>query len=384
MKSQSLIVALCGFVATSSASCANNCARAVIASAFTTISGARDCSKYLATTVTPATVTYTSTVTTATDVTYTSVYTEDAVVTDTTTISTETDVVVTGVVISSTEVDSFTVTDTLTASTETDVSSTTLTITTTAAPPAKRQPTSSPSPFPAYASACSSFAAYSSACASCLGVQGTTVTAPAPSTTVTVTVASTSTASLVNTLSTTETLVESVTATTSITSTSTSETVLTISTTQTDVVSVTATTSVISVATQVATCASTGFTLTVVGGPRNGYTMAVSGNGIYIQAQNPGVFQIDSAGRLYSAGKYAVSPKTGTAAYHAVYMYATITTSYGALTCSLVAGSAGYQVLSCTAPLGDNMFCDNVYLYTYSGSSNPASCSAITVKATCI
>ncbi|KAJ9143054.1 hypothetical protein NKR23_g6827 [Pleurostoma richardsiae] len=257
MKSSSLAVALCGLVKLSRASCGNNCARQIIASAFTTRHGAADCSAYLATTVTPATVTFTHTITDSTTIPGAPVPTSHVTVTETVTASTETNVIIAEVVATSTEVDIFTITETDVASTETDVAVSTVTVTTVVAPLAKRVVTLLPSAVPAYASGCSSFAAYSSACASCLGVTGTTVVAPAPSTTVTVTVWSTATSAMPK-LTATDTVVDSVTATTLTTSTLTSLTTFTTVTIETDVESITATTLVTSTATEVVTSTSAG------------------------------------------------------------------------------------------------------------------------------
>ncbi|KAK6527523.1 hypothetical protein TWF694_004506 [Orbilia ellipsospora] len=133
---------------TSSLKCeADNCLRAIRASAFPTRPGTADCSSYFRAIVTPTTVTISQTVTT---------------ITVTQTVST------------------FTVLPTTTAPT---------TIT---AFKRKRQATGIPTSIPAYASPCSGSSRYESAC-SCIGLTRNTITLSTPTTTVSVTVTSTTT-----------------------------------------------------------------------------------------------------------------------------------------------------------------------------------------------
>ncbi|KAL1867140.1 hypothetical protein VTK73DRAFT_4334 [Phialemonium thermophilum] len=145
--------------------CGDNCARAVIASAFTTRHGAQDCSSYLLTTVTPAT----STITDTSTLTFFPTVTVPTTVTDTTTTTVD--------VIAFTETVTNVVTDTVTTTS-------TLTVNWPGQGPTrkKRQETSVPSLIPEYASACSGSARYSTACA-CVGVFPSTTTAATPLTT---------------------------------------------------------------------------------------------------------------------------------------------------------------------------------------------------------
>ncbi|KAK6541459.1 hypothetical protein TWF694_007269 [Orbilia ellipsospora] len=139
---------------------ADNCLRAVRATAFPTRQGTADCSSYLRATVTPATSTFYNTITS----TYTT-----------------------------TETDAQTLTNTV-HKTFTSIVQTTHTVSVTvtstyirnfgAATIKKRQQTVQPSAIPAYASACSGVARYTSAC-NCIGVSATTITVAAPSTTIT-------------------------------------------------------------------------------------------------------------------------------------------------------------------------------------------------------
>ncbi|KAK6533398.1 hypothetical protein TWF694_002344 [Orbilia ellipsospora] len=138
---------------------ADNCLRAIRASAFPTRSGTEDCSSYFRTTVTPAVVTVTSTNT---------------------------------VYVTTTSTDSVTQTNTIfeTATavdyeTETDYLSKTASVTVSAYAAAlqKRQQTAIPTAIPTYASACSGSVRYSSAC-SCIGVTATTITLDASTTVV--------------------------------------------------------------------------------------------------------------------------------------------------------------------------------------------------------
>ncbi|KAK6526574.1 hypothetical protein TWF694_005156 [Orbilia ellipsospora] len=192
-----------------SACAADNCLRAIIASAFPTRHGTADCSSYFMVTVTPPTITITAaaTITTGTTVIQYVTSTNTAHATDT--------------------IESHV---TITVGTPS-------TTTTLVPPPAgateekkKRQVTIRPTSLPAYASPCSGSVRYSSAC-SCVGVTPLTVTVPAPSTTVTATSISTSTltSTLTSTTITTDTVTDqTVTATiTDSTQTNTQLTVVT-------------------------------------------------------------------------------------------------------------------------------------------------------------
>ncbi|KAK6535469.1 hypothetical protein TWF694_001925 [Orbilia ellipsospora] len=196
------------FARTASACAADNCLRAVIASAFTTRHGTADCSSYFLATVTPPTVTITASATITTGTT---------------------------VIQYVSETDTAHATDTINSHVTLTVNA--ASTSTTLFPPGdrkknKRQVTVNPTSIPAYASPCSGAARYSSAC-SCIGVSHVTVTVPAPSTTITQTTTSTTT-------------VTSTLTTTTITSTVTDQTVTVTTTdsTQTNaqVVVVTATT----------------------------------------------------------------------------------------------------------------------------------------------
>ncbi|KAA6412718.1 MAG: hypothetical protein FRX48_03710 [Lasallia pustulata] len=137
------------FAVPAAASCnANNCLRAIIASAFTTRHGSADCSSFLQKTITPATSTITAS----------------------TAVSTATATVILAT-FSPNKRDAIPV-----------------------SPPALalRQVTAPSASIPAYASACSGTSAYSSAC-SCIGVTPTTTTLPTPTTTITVSYTSTAT-----------------------------------------------------------------------------------------------------------------------------------------------------------------------------------------------
>lgn len=171
--------------------CGNNCARAVIASAYPLRPTAVDCSAYLHTTVTPPVSTVTETVT--------GFVTEDFTTTDATVTLTQTDF------------ETATAVETVT------------TITTKPYAVAGRGLVARADPtIPAYASACKDSAAYVEACG-CIGVSSSTTYAPTPTTTVTVpaTVTETNTieatatdlATITETVPTTQTTVEVVTVT---------------------------------------------------------------------------------------------------------------------------------------------------------------------------
>lgn len=179
---------------------ANNCYRQVVASAFTTRHGSQDCSSYLATTVTPATITFTETVE--------ATQTEDVTTTDTTVIT-----------IPATETD--TVTATI-LTTETDTVTTTVTKVMSTVLRRDASPTSG---IPAYASGCTAPGQYSSAC-SCIGVFPHTVTAPTPSATITQTLTQvvTNTVGVEMSILTTETLTVFTTVTTEVVATTTTTT----------------------------------------------------------------------------------------------------------------------------------------------------------------
>ncbi|MCJ1412899.1 hypothetical protein MMC19_006999 [Ptychographa xylographoides] len=134
---------------------ADNCLRAIRASAFPTRSGTADCSSYFLTTVTTAETTVTQTVT------------------------------VTG---TPTEIDSVVATTTVdvTATTVVEETATIVDVETITLPAdlSKRQATETPSNIPTYASACSGSVRYSSAC-SCIGVTASTTTVAASTVTVT-------------------------------------------------------------------------------------------------------------------------------------------------------------------------------------------------------
>ncbi|KAF3933264.1 hypothetical protein ABW19_dt0208715 [Dactylella cylindrospora] len=132
-----VLLAAAAVAQTLSKCAADNCLRAIRASAFPTRSGTADRSSYFLATVTPTTVTITETETVST------------------TTSTTLDV-------------------TLTVQTKNIEEPTFV----------KRQETIIPSKIPAYASACSGSVRYSSAC-SCIGVTASTITVLAPSTTIT-------------------------------------------------------------------------------------------------------------------------------------------------------------------------------------------------------
>lgn len=183
--------------------CGDNCARAVIAKAYTTRDGAGDCAAFLRTTVTPSAVTVTATVTDFFSVTSTELATETTL---TTTTYASTDVAVVK-----------------------ETAQETVTVTSIAAALKKRD---DPAPtIPAYASACSGEARYSTACA-CVGVTMVTITAAIPTSTVTVSESTTASFSETTTVA-TEVIVST---STSIESTTTTTTDATATATQTAVV----------------------------------------------------------------------------------------------------------------------------------------------------
>ncbi|KAL2069181.1 hypothetical protein VTL71DRAFT_15519 [Oculimacula yallundae] len=255
--------ALCASAAGNAPQCnADNCLRAVQASAFPTRPGTADCSSYFRTTVTPATLTVTTTLSltrstgitllTSTTTTATSLKTS----TQTASSTTKTTAIVTETILStSTIVQS-------TSETVTDVATVTSTSTVTVTVPGgaqndkrsgflninpplsviqKRQQTARPTGIPTYASACSGSVRYSSAC-SCIGVRGTTITAATPTFIVTVSNTNFQTSTKLATSTfisqTTVTVVRTETTTLIVPTTFTTQTTLVIetSTTQTNVV----------------------------------------------------------------------------------------------------------------------------------------------------
>jgi len=178
----SLIAALLGSVESGLASMmvcnANNCLRAVQASAYPTRHGSADCQSYFVTTVTPATTTITATATS---------YSSTSAIDDVAATSTV-DVTIT---------DTIDVTTSFTDYLTSDVTSTAPGSTSTIYPAIPKRDniilvrtvTIVPTSIPAYASPCSGSVAYSSAC-SCLGATPSTVTAATPSTTTTITLTS--------------------------------------------------------------------------------------------------------------------------------------------------------------------------------------------------
>ncbi|KAF3903675.1 hypothetical protein AA313_de0207753 [Arthrobotrys entomopaga] len=170
-----LFLAFSSVIRVTDANCAaDNCIRAVRGT-YPPRPGSQDCSSYLRTTITPATVT--------------STVTETNHFTGSTTLS-----------LTATDTEFQTSTVDFPTTTTTTLS---LTSTTTIKPPgatvkkAKRQVTVIPSRIPAYASPCSGSVRYSSAC-SCMGISAITITAPAPTTVITTQL----------TISTTETLTD--------------------------------------------------------------------------------------------------------------------------------------------------------------------------------
>lgn len=149
-----------------SASCANNCARAVAGTARKDPSlhiRSNECVSFLSVTVTPATST-TTLYATLTPVTLTAT-TTDATVTDTTTFTTVTQLSST-VVISSETVATETRYTSAVFINPRDVE--------------RRQVTISPSAIPAYATSCDDAAAYRAACSCGFTLTGRTTTAPTP------------------------------------------------------------------------------------------------------------------------------------------------------------------------------------------------------------
>ncbi|KAB5515139.1 hypothetical protein GE09DRAFT_1231585 [Coniochaeta sp. 2T2.1] len=328
---------------------ANNCLRAVIASAVATRHGVADCSSYLAVTVTPATSTITSTVTVRPTVFTTSVDTRLYTESQTTTVSTETDVT--------------TVQETQTVSTETDF----VTVTVPGVLPLKaRAVTQTSSTYPAYASPCSAWDKYVSAC-SCVGVFPATITAATPVTTTVVTETTTVTSTGLLTTSSTETDIISATATTITTNT------LTIPVTSTTLATVT--------------------TILAAPTPTQGKFRLANGarNGAYITVVSQYV-QYDYAGAGAGAAADFYLPSGGGAvsllANPSVQMYVhTATTLYGvlfletaaqagaidaAVTC--VMGSDG--AVSCSAPSKgfDTIFSCGAYMYLGKATWNQAGC----------
>ena len=155
---------------------ANDCYRQVVASAFTTRHNSADCSSFLATTVTPSTVTISRTVSAAQTVTVINTETVDFTI-----LTTRTDIQTATAI--STDIITDVVTETVTVQP-------TLSSSFQIAPRVVTGLPGSPSGVPPYASACTSPGQYASAC-SCIGVLPFTTTAPTPSTTVTVTISPT-------------------------------------------------------------------------------------------------------------------------------------------------------------------------------------------------
>ncbi|KAJ9149892.1 hypothetical protein NKR23_g4173 [Pleurostoma richardsiae] len=158
--------------------CGDNCARAVIALAYTTRHGAADCSSYLLTTVTPATSTITQTSTLS--------FSPTVTVAGTNTVTATTTIPFTAATVTAPIVTTTTVTSTSTIFTNWPGLGTTV---------YKRDQIAAPSIIPAYASPCSGAARYSTACA-CVGVYPSTVTAATPLTTITVYVSASYTATV--------------------------------------------------------------------------------------------------------------------------------------------------------------------------------------------
>ncbi|MCJ1400083.1 hypothetical protein MMC11_003286 [Xylographa trunciseda] len=154
---------------TSTACNANNCLRAIEASAFPTRHGTADCSSYFLTAVTPATSTVTATATAFTTTTIP--------IPNTTTVEVVVPLSPTAPAASLQK--------------RYDPAALVRHPTVSLAP---RQVTVKPSAIPTYASACSGAVGYSSAC-SCIGVTAAQTTVPAPTTTLTVTRTSTVTVS---------------------------------------------------------------------------------------------------------------------------------------------------------------------------------------------
>ena len=176
------VLLLGSFQATAASKCnpnkcdANNCYRQVVASAFTTRHNSADCSSFLATTITPSTVTISRTVSAPQTVTVTNTETVDFTI-----LTTQTDIQTATAI--STDIITDVVTETVTV--QPTLSS--------AFQIAPRVVTGLPglsSAVPPYASSCTSPGQYASAC-SCIGILPSTVTAPTPSTTVTVTISPT-------------------------------------------------------------------------------------------------------------------------------------------------------------------------------------------------
>lgn len=315
---------------------ADNCLRAVRASAFPTVLGTRDCSSYLLATVTPATSTSTVTVTISPTSTFSVTVTNTQTLID-----------------SVTATSTATVTDTITITSDVDITSTVLQFPSLA----PRQVTVQPSHIPTYASACSNSVRYSSAC-SCIGVTKSTTTAATPVTVITVT------ATAVKDLTLTHT--SSALATSYVTETAFATNTLDVSTTVTDTVTA-ATTTVLACPPQ-----PTSLILQAVGGPYAGqYAVLVSvdadGDYVIVFTTNEAAattFNIDGSGHLNAFGYYAntnmVPDPTLLPLYFnspsAIsaddYVYATCTVApTGAVTCE-DQGSTMFQINPGTAATG--------------------------------
>ncbi|KAK4129781.1 hypothetical protein N657DRAFT_653067 [Parathielavia appendiculata] len=328
MKIISLTLGLAGLHLAAAACCrSNQCLRAILNAA----NGIKECSSLLTVTVTPDTVTFTKTgdVPTAYE---TLVDTHAVTVTETTTASIETVVVV--------------VSSDVTASTETQLQLVTQTVVTTQTHtqtvqvtgatiiPWRRQAASaelSPA-VPTTLPQCPSWDKYVSAC-KCAGVVPTTVTADAPSMTVTVD-AATYTASVLSTVTTTETVFDTVTATLSTTEMDIQSITATALTTSTVVVDETVTISVTQTQTTTAQAGLitqnvaafravatdyNAYPLYIYANQLNGLTGGISWNALSTNTQsstqNKYIFTIDGGGRLLLA--YNIPPFTYT---YAVYV----------------------------------------------------------------